>query len=123
MIEFKGIRYFILSRIGDGLVIINSLIIFFIDYNYIAWVCSLLLLSIFSIIWGTMGLLGKFNEKLTGNLMLLIKLVMIFILFMFCLVNGLIDFNPFIMANSGLILLGALITYAFDVYVVSMAGV
>jgi hypothetical protein len=108
---------FIISRLSEVLIIYAAVLIFFVSSYYHPWAISFIIASLFSMVWGGLGILGFFDESVVGNVVCLILLVFNFVIFMICLINGLIFFNLKILIASVLAMAGSGISFYCNIII------
>lgn len=112
----------ILSKLAEFLIFIGGfLILLFGGVYYLPWSISFMILSICSMAWGILGVIGFFEETVLGNIVLLILLVFNFSIFVVCLVNGILFFNPMVIFSSIMIMISAGFSFYYNVIVNSVA--
>ena len=124
--KFKLKAAFIISRFANILVFIGGLIILWEDRvwngSYFPWAIFFLVSSIFSIIWGILGAIGKFDETVLGNMAILIELIAQFMVNMSCFINGFWYFDPIILIGSVPILIGIVCGFFLDIVMFASYG-
>lgn len=108
---------FIISRLAEVLIFYAAVLIFFVSSYYHPWAISFMISAFFSMVWGVLGILSFFDESVLGNVVCLILLVFNFVVFMICLINGLIYFNLTILIASFFAMAGAGISFYCNVII------
>ncbi|MBD3228957.1 MAG: hypothetical protein GF329_12280 [Candidatus Lokiarchaeota archaeon] len=112
----------LISRLVELLIFIGGLLILIYGgIYYLPWTVIFIVLAIITMIWGTLGVLDFFEETILGNIFLLVILVVNFSIFVVCLVNSLLFFNPMVLFLSIMIMISAGISFYYNVIVNSVA--